>query len=116
MEVRINRGRDITLLLTLQEHERLLELQAPTDLFYRQYIEGCLKGEGFYQLGFTEDKNGTFRNASDMEGFGKILLPELPGDAVLINLSKKGVDHYKQGWPVSVNYKGSHKLLILGGE
>lgn len=128
MKIRYDEAQDLTLLLTEEEEEALLK--GPTEHFCEMHqsserlaedglhyilLRGLCRELGAYvYLGYSRDKDNIFREALSMDGHGKILIPdpnysELPWD---INLSEKGIQHYRKGWEFGIRYDEEHKLFI----
>lgn len=126
MEVKYDSSQDITLIL---EDEEVKALQrGPAEHFYkvhtssegknqdgRYYIllKGLCRELGvFFFLGYSDDPDRSFENAMDMEGFGRISIPDTKEYPWLINLSQEGYEHFQRGWPNGIRYDGSSKLFI----
>ena len=126
MEVKYDSSNDITLVL---EDEEVNALQrGPTKYFYelntpseaknqdeRYYIllKGLCRELGvFFFLGYSDDSEGSFEDAMDMEGFGRISIPDTKEYPWCINLSQRGYEHFQNGWSNGVRYDGSNKLFI----
>lgn len=126
MEVKYDSSQDITLILENEEVEALAK--GPTEYFSeihttskpkgkeeRCYIllRGLCKELGVYFfLGYSRDLEGIFEDVTDMEGFGKILIPDTEEFPWYINLSQEGYEHFQRGWPNGIRYDGSNKLFI----
>ncbi|MDD5192127.1 MAG: hypothetical protein PHH54_00880 [Candidatus Nanoarchaeia archaeon] len=126
MQVKYDNDQDITLFLTAEESNALEK--GPTKHFAdihnssknldkdgKGYIllrGTCMELRTYFFLGYGKDPGGFFKNASDMEGLGKILIPESENSSWYINLSEKGFEHFQKGWPHGIRYNGSNKLFI----
>jgi len=114
MEVKYDSSNDITLVL---EDEEVNALQrGPTKYFYERYyilLKGLCRELGvFFFLGYSDDSEGSFEDAMDMEGFGRISIPDTKEYPWCINLSQRGYEHFQNGWSNGVRYDGSNKLFI----
>ncbi len=132
MEVKLNKSQDITLKLTDEEAGRLLN--GPTNYFGEMHVCSnklnnhgrfyiLLKGlceelNTYFYLGYSRDLDEIFSCSADsrlfeIEGMGKILIPEFPATPFRINLSDKGITHFREGWPHGIRYDSSSKLFIF---
>jgi hypothetical protein len=109
MEGRIDASQDLTLIITRKEK---IELSQETSEFFESPLRGLLKESPSYiYLAYSHDKAGVLEEGEDFE-MGKILLPQLPGDAWLINLNERGLNHLEKGWDYGVRYDNKSKLFI----
>ena len=132
MKIRYDPSQDITLFLSEEEHEVLLSLKGPTKAFHdihtvpykieprTKEIEIPFKGishelKAYIFLGYSHNKNEVFENADKLEDrLGEISISSLDSYPWKINLSKKGVKYYQEGWSHGMRYNGTNKLFIKG--
>jgi hypothetical protein len=125
MKVKYDSDQDITLRLTEEEHRAILS--GPTQNFYALHVASgnkiLLKGTSrelriFFFLGYSLESMLSGQELDNEMGTISIPNPMRSEDMFpwIINLSQKGIEHYKKGWPYGVRYEGSHKLFIFKGD
>jgi len=113
MDVRYDSCQDITLILT--EEEKIILTEKFTAEFYENPIRGSSSAlQANIYLAHSMDNSGIFKNSNNLDGRGRILIPnpDLRADPWLINLSDEGIRHLRNGWNYGIRYNGSNKLFI----
>ena len=127
MRTRYDQSQDITFFLTSEETEEILKGPTPNFLDIHKCSQKLdsrgqhylflwtISAEGSFYLGYSLEEE-MFEGGLDMEGMGKILMPNEERECWMVNLSTRGVEHLKRNWPQSLRYDGTHKLFILQEE
>ena len=127
MEIKYDQSHNLTLFLSREEDKMLIDLQRPTRYFEDIHIlpdeiepgtieiEIPFKGVSYklkthIYLGYSHDKEKIFKDANRLKRLGKISISS-PWE---INLSKRGIQYYKEGWPQGIMYNKTNKLFIKG--